>query len=45
MKFDEVEKGTDCEMVAEEYISVTPIHFDLTHFQALENLKGWDINF
>jgi 5'-nucleotidase len=45
MKFDEVEKGTDCEMVAEGYISVTPIHFDLTHFQALENLKEWDIDF
>ena len=45
MKFDEVEKGTDCEMVAEEYISVTPIHFDLTHFQALEKLKSWNIDF
>ena len=45
MKFDEVEKGTDCEMVEEGYISVTPIHFDLTHFQALETLKEWDLDF
>lgn len=45
MKFDEVEEGTDCEMVAENYISVTPIHFDLTHFQALENLKEWKLSF
>ena len=45
MKFDEVEKGTDCEMVEEGYISVTPIHFDLTHFQALETLRDWKINF
>jgi len=45
MKFDEVEKGTDCEMVAENYISVTPIHFDLTHFQALEVLKEWKLDF
>jgi 5'-nucleotidase len=45
MKFDEVEKGTDCEMVEEHYISVTPIHFDLTHFKALESLKEWDLDF
>jgi len=45
MKFDEVEKGTDCEMVAEEYISVTPIHFDLTHFQALQDIKEWKLDF
>ncbi len=45
MKFAEVEKGTDGEMVEEDYISVTPIHFDLTHFQALETLKQWDLDF
>ncbi|NIQ00522.1 MAG: 5'/3'-nucleotidase SurE [Nitrospinaceae bacterium] len=45
MKFDEVEKGTDCEMVAENYISVTPIHFDLTHFKTLDDLREWKIDF
>ena len=45
MKFDEVENGTDCEMVEEGYISVTPIHFDLTHFQDLETLKEWNLDF
>lgn len=45
MKFAEVDKGTDCEMVKEHYISVTPIHFDLTHYQALETLKEWDLDF
>ena len=45
MKFDEVEKDTDCEMVEEHYISITPIHFDLTHFKTLENLKEWKIDF
>jgi len=45
MKFAEVEKETDCEMVEERYISVTPIHFDLTDFQALESLKTWDLDF
>ena len=45
MKFNEVEQGTDCEMVAENYISITPIHFDLTHFKALETLREWNIEF
>jgi len=31
--------------VAEEYISVTPIHFDLTHFQALQDIKEWKLDF
>ena len=45
MKFNEVDKGTDCEMVAENYISITPIHFDLTHYQTLETLREWNIDF
>ncbi len=45
MKFNEVEQGTDCEMVAENYISITPIHFDLTNFKALETLREWNIEF
>lgn len=45
MKFCEVEKGTDCEMVAEGYISVTPIHFDLTHFETLDTIKSWKLDF
>lgn len=45
MKFNEVEQGTDCEMVAKNYISITPIHFDLTHFQAIATLREWNIEF
>ena len=45
MKFNEVEEGTDCEMVAENYISITPIHFDLTHFKTLETLREWKFEF
>lgn len=45
MKFNEVEEGTDCEMVEENFISITPIHFDLTHFKALESLREWKIEF
>lgn len=45
MVFKEAEPGTDTEMVAENYISITPIHFDLTNFPALEKLKQWKIDF
>jgi len=45
MTFNEAEPGTDAEMVAENYISITPIHFDLTNFPALEKLKEWKIDF
>ncbi|MBI4389850.1 MAG: 5'/3'-nucleotidase SurE [Nitrospinae bacterium] len=45
MRFDESVKGTDTEMVANNYISITPIHYDLTDFRALEDMKGWDIAF
>ena len=33
--------GTDVEAVAEDKISVTPIHLDLTNHAALETLRGW----
>lgn len=45
MRLNEVEDGTDCEMVSKNYISITPIHYDLTHFKALERLKEWGIKF
>lgn len=45
MRFDEVEKGTDCEMVNEGYISVTPIQFDLTSHPTLDALKSWNLKF
>jgi len=43
MRFDEVEEGADCVMVAKNYISVTPIHFDLTHQPSIERIKGWNL--
>lgn len=33
--------GTDFHAVRENYISVTPIHVDLTRYQALEKVSGW----
>lgn len=43
MRFNEVDEGTDCEMVSKNYISITPIHYDLTHFQTIDGLKEWKI--
>ena len=33
--------GTDFHAVRDGYVSITPIHVDLTRFQALEKVSGW----
>jgi 5'-nucleotidase len=33
--------GTDFDAIAQGYIALTPIHVDLTRYQALESLSGW----
>ena len=33
--------GTDFDAIRRGYISVTPIHVDLTRYQALEQVSGW----
>jgi 5'-nucleotidase len=33
--------GTDFHAVREGYVSITPIHVDLTRYQALEKVGGW----
>jgi 5'-nucleotidase len=45
MRFMESVDGTDTEMVAKNYISITPIHYDLTDFKAMEQLQDWKIPF
>ena len=45
MLFEETEEGADCVMIAKKYISVAPIHFDLTHYPSLHKLKDWKIEF
>jgi broad specificity polyphosphatase/5'/3'-nucleotidase SurE len=37
-----VEPGTDFWAVENGYISITPIHHDLTHYGCLEQLTGRD---
>ncbi|MGI8461981.1 MAG: 5'/3'-nucleotidase SurE [Solirubrobacterales bacterium] len=38
----EDEEGTDLAAIARGRIALTPIHFDLTHHDGLENLRSWD---
>ncbi|RYD16463.1 MAG: 5'/3'-nucleotidase SurE [Lysobacteraceae bacterium] len=33
--------GTDFHAIRDGYVSITPIHVDLTRFQALEKVSGW----
>ena len=43
MLFEETEEGADCVMIAKKYVSIAPIHFDLTHYPSLDKLKDWKI--
>ena len=44
MRFDEVSDEADCFQVSKNYISVTPIHFDLTSHKTINELKKWNIS-
>ncbi|MCD6310775.1 MAG: 5'/3'-nucleotidase SurE [Candidatus Eremiobacteraeota bacterium] len=39
----EPDEGTDFYAIKNGYISITPLHLDLTNFKAIDNLKGWKI--
>jgi 5'-nucleotidase len=36
----ELQQGTDLSAVEENYISLTPLHLDLTHYESLPVLEG-----
>lgn len=36
-------KDADHEAVRRGFVSITPIHLDITHYQALEQLRGWEV--
>lgn len=38
----EQNKESDIMALKNNYISLTPIHFDLTHFKTFEKIKSWD---
>ncbi len=39
------EEGTDVAAIEEGYVSITPIHLDLTNHRLLETLRSWDLRF
>jgi len=45
MHFEEVDNEADCFQVSNNYISITPIHFDLTNYKTIDELKNWNISF
>ncbi|MEX0912057.1 MAG: 5'/3'-nucleotidase SurE [Gemmatimonadota bacterium] len=38
------EEGTDFWAVDQGYISITPLHLDLTNYKLLADVEGWDLN-
>ncbi|MEN6519725.1 MAG: 5'/3'-nucleotidase SurE [Armatimonadota bacterium] len=43
MPLDNLEEGTDVKAIADDKVSVTPIHLDLTGYPALDIVKGWGV--
>ncbi len=39
----DAEEGTDIWAIANNYISVTPIHLDLTNYALMDRLRGWSL--
>lgn len=37
----EGQEGTDAQALAAGYVSLTPVHYDLTHYASLEGLQNW----
>jgi len=43
MFFEETKEDADCVMIAKNYISIAPIHSDLTHYPSINTLKNWKL--
>ncbi len=41
---DELDEGTDVKAIADDKVSVTPVHLDLTGYAALEVVQSWNVN-
>jgi 5'-nucleotidase len=37
------EEGTDIWALANNYVSITPLHLDMTQYQMMEELKRWEL--
>ena len=42
---DRLDEGTDVAAVKDGYVSITPIHLDLTDHKLISKLQGWDLRF
>ena len=42
---NQIEEGTDVAAIEEDYVTITPIHMDLTNHRLLETLRSWDLRF
>lgn len=40
---EEGQEGTDAQALAHGYVSVTPVHFDLTHYAGMAALQQWPL--
>ncbi len=40
---DEAAEGSDAAAVREGYVSLTPVHLDLTHYRVMAELERWDL--
>lgn len=43
MKIDEADNDADIKWLADGWVTVTPIHFDLTRYDLLANMEGWKL--
>ena len=41
----ENDRDVDDRAIEESYISITPIHYDLTHYPSISELRSWEIDF
>lgn len=43
MPQDELSEGTDVKAIADDYVSITPVHLDLTDVTALGDIRTWGL--
>lgn len=41
---DHLDEGTDVKAVSDGYVSITPVHLDLTDYSALDSVRSWGLD-
>ncbi|MDH5757344.1 MAG: 5'/3'-nucleotidase SurE [Nitrospinota bacterium] len=44
MEFNPQDEETDIHWLSRNWVTVTPIHYDLTHYKLMESMLKWEIN-